>query len=79
MNKKNNEGSKKAKGINKNIVKKKINHKEYINILFEKKQIRHEMKRVQDNCHPIRRTTLTEFHYHALMIRDIYLMMELKL
>ena len=37
------------------------------------------MKRVQDNCHPIRRTTLTEFHYHALMIRDIYLMMELKL
>ena len=38
-------GDKNAKRITKDI--QKMNHKEYINIIFKKKQIRHEMKRLQ--------------------------------
>ena len=37
---------KKAKRVNKNVVK-KIRHKQYIDVLFNKKMIRHKMKRIQ--------------------------------
>ena len=43
---------KKAKGVNKNIVR-KIRHKEYIDVLFNTKMIRHRMKRIQSNLHRI--------------------------
>ena len=38
----------KAKGVNK-----KIRHKEFINVLFNKKVIRHNMKRIQSKLHEI--------------------------
>ena len=38
------EGGKKTKGINKDVVK-TLNNKEYINKVFEKKRIKHEMKK----------------------------------
>ena len=45
-----NEENKKAKGVNKNIVK-NIRHKEYIDVLFNKKIIRDKMKRIQSKLH----------------------------
>ena len=47
-----NEENKKAKGINKNVVK-NIRHKEYIYVLFNKKIIRDKMKRIQSKLHKI--------------------------
>ena len=43
---------KKAKGVNKNVVK-KIRHKEFANVLFNKKVVRHKMKRIQSELHGI--------------------------
>ena len=48
-----NEENKKAKGVNKNVVK-NIRHKEYIDVLFNKKIIRDKMKRIQSKLHKIR-------------------------
>ena len=47
-----NEEVKKAKGVNKNVVK-NIRHKEYIDVLFNKKVIRHKIKRIQNKLHKI--------------------------
>ena len=41
---------KKAKGVNKNVVK-EIRHKEFVDILFNKKMIRHKMRRIQGKLH----------------------------
>ena len=43
---------KKAKGVNKNVVK-NIRYKEYIDALFKKKMIRDKMKRIQSKLHRI--------------------------
>ena len=43
---------KKAEGVNKNFVK-NITHKEHIDVLFNKKGIRHKMKRIQSTLHII--------------------------
>ena len=43
-----NEEVTKAKGVNK-----KIRHKEFVNVLFNKKVIRHNMKRIQSKLHKI--------------------------
>ena len=43
---------KKAKGVNKNVVK-NIRHKEYVDALFNKKMMRHKMKRIQSKLHRI--------------------------
>ena len=47
-----NEEAKKAKGVNKNIVK-KIRDKECVDVLFNKKVIRHNMKRIQSKLYKI--------------------------
>ena len=46
------EEGKKAKGMNKNVVK-KIRHKEYMDALFNKKMIKHKMKRIKSKLHRI--------------------------
>ena len=38
----------KAKGVNKKLI-----HNEYLNVLFNKKVVRHNMKRVQSKLHEI--------------------------
>ena len=38
----------KAKGVNK-----KLRHDEYLDVLFNKKVVRHKMKRIQSNLHKI--------------------------
>ena len=43
---------KKAKGVNKNVVK-KMRHKEFAGVLFNGKMIRHNMKRIQSKLHRI--------------------------
>ena len=43
---------KKAKGVNKSVVK-KIRHKEFVDVLFNKKIIRHKMKRIRSKVHRI--------------------------
>ena len=47
-----NEKIKKANGMNKNAVK-NIRHKEFVIVLFNKKMIRHKMKRIQSKLHRI--------------------------
>ena len=42
----------KAKGVNKNVVK-KLKHKEFVDVLFNEKVIRHNMKRIQSKLHRI--------------------------
>ena len=43
---------KKAKGVNKNVIK-NTRHKEFVDVLFNKKMMRHEMKRIQSKLHII--------------------------
>ena len=43
---------KKAKGVNKNVVK-NIEHKKFVVVLFNKKMIRHNMRRIQSKLHKI--------------------------
>ena len=42
--------NKKAKGVNKNVVK-NIRHKKFVDVLFSKKLMRHKMKRIQSKLH----------------------------
>ena len=44
--------NKAGKGANKNVVK-NIKHEEYINVLFNKKGVRHNTKRIQSKLHRI--------------------------
>ena len=59
----------KAKGINKNIVK-NIRHKEYIDVLFNKKILRKEFK---ENCTELEVMMFVIFHCLVLMIKKIYI------
>ena len=56
----------KAKGVNK-----KTKHKE-LAVLFNKKVIRHNMKRIQVNCIRLELMMFVRFHCLVLMIKDIY-------
>ena len=47
-----NEEIKKAKGVNKNVVK-NIKHREYIDVLFKKNTARYMIKRIQSKLHKI--------------------------
>ena len=44
--------NKKAKGLNKKVIK-NIRHKEYIDVLYNKKIIRDTMKRIQSKLHKV--------------------------
>ena len=46
-----NHESKKAKGINKNVVHDELKYEDYKNILFNKSYMRHEMNRIQRKIH----------------------------
>ena len=43
---------KKAEGINKDVIK-NMRHKQYLDVLFNIKMMRHEMKRIQSRFHKI--------------------------
>ena len=50
---------------------KKIKHKEFVDVLFNKKVIRHNMKRIQSKLHRM----FVRFHCLGLIIKDMYYMM----
>ena len=45
-------GNKTGKGVNKHVVK-KIRHKEFVDVLFNRRVMRHRMKRIQSKLHRI--------------------------
>ena len=47
----NNNGGKTAKGIKKNVIKKEIQHSDYKDVLFNEKQLHHQMKTIRSNKH----------------------------
>ena len=49
----NDTGGKTAKGIKKNVIKKNIHHEDYKNVLFNNKQIHHEMKTIRSEKHQL--------------------------
>ena len=67
----NSEDVRKAKGFNKNVVR-NIGHEEYINVLFNKKMMRHKMKRIQSKLHRTGTYDSVKFLCFVLMIKDTY-------
>ena len=57
----------KAKGVNK-----KIRHKEFVDVLFNKKVIRHSMKRIQSKLHKTGTYDVCKIHCLILMIKGLY-------
>ncbi|PFX33260.1 hypothetical protein AWC38_SpisGene1938 [Stylophora pistillata] len=51
--KNNNQGSRTAKGVKKNVIKKDIKHENYKDVLFNSKQMHHKMKTIRSNEHEI--------------------------
>ena len=49
----NKQGSRTAKGIKKNVIKQKIQHDNYKDTLFNKKQMRHTMRLIKSEKHRI--------------------------
>ena len=54
---------------------KKAKHKEFVDILFNIKAIRHNMKKFRVNCIELKLMMVVRFHCLALMIKDMYYMM----
>ena len=51
--KNNKQGSRTAKGIKKNVIKQQLQHDNYKDVLFNKKQLRHEMRVIKSEKHQI--------------------------
>ena len=66
-----NEKIKKAKGVNKSIIKNK-RHREYINVLFNKKMTRHKIKEFKVNYMKLKLVMFIKFLCLVLMIKDMY-------
>ena len=49
----NEQGSRTAKGIKKNVIKQQLQHDNYKDVLFNKKQLRHEMRVIKSEKHQI--------------------------
>ena len=63
--------NKTGKGIYQNVVK-STKHEEYINVLFNKKVVRHNMKRIQKvNCKELELMKFVKFLCLVLMIKDV--------
>ena len=57
----------KAKGVNK-----KIRHKEFVDVLFNKKLIRHNMKRIQSSLHRIGMYDFCKISLFCFDDKDMY-------
>ena len=62
---------KKAKGVNKSVVK-RIKHTKYIDVLFNKKMIRHKMKIIQDKLPKIGAYNVCKISLSCFDDKDIY-------
>ena len=57
----------KAKGVNK-----KIRHKEFVDVLFKRKVIRHNMNRIQSKLHKVGTYDVYKSSLSCFVIKDIY-------
>ena len=62
-----NEEVTKTKGVNK-----KIRHKEFVDVLFNKKVIKHTIKEFKVNCMSLELMMFVRFHCLVSMINNIY-------
>ena len=62
-----NEEVTKTKGVNK-----KIRHKEFVDVLFNKKVIKHAIKEFKVNCMSLELMMFVRFHCLVSMINNIY-------
>ena len=58
--KENNNGGKTAKGIKKNVIKNDIQHSDYKDVLFNEKQLFHQMKTIRSNNHQLGSYTINK-------------------
>ena len=58
--KENNNGGKTAKGIKKNVIKNDIQHSDYKDVLFNEKQLFHQMKTIRSNHHELGSYTINK-------------------
>ena len=65
-----------AKGVNQSVVR-GIRHKEFVDVLFGRKLMRHRMKRIQSKLHRTGTDVVVRFPYLVLMIKDTYWMIAL--
>ena len=65
-----------AKGVNQSVVRIK-RHKEFVDVLFGRKLMRHKMKRIQSKLHRTGTYVVVRFPYLVLMIKDTYWMIAL--
>ena len=63
--------NKKSKGVNKNVVK-NIRHKEFVDVLFNKKMMRQKMKEFKGNCIKLELMMFVKFLCLVFMIKDTY-------
>ena len=63
--------NKKAKGVNKMFVK-NTRHKEFVDVLFNKKIKRHNIKRIQSKLHRTETYNVCKIYLPFLMIKDTY-------
>ena len=56
-----------AKGVN---IATEFN--EFKDALFNKKVVGHKMKRIQNKRHKLEHMKSTKYHYHVLMIKDLF-------
>ena len=53
-------GCKRAKGVKRNIVKNVIKHEDYIDTLFNHRQMYHKMKTIRSECHQVYSTEINK-------------------
>ena len=56
----------KTKGVNL-----KLKHKEYVDVLFGRKVVRHKMKRIQSSLHSVGIYEINKISLSCLMIKDM--------
>ena len=56
----NKNGGKTAEGIKKNVIKQEINHADYKDVLFNEKQLYHQMKTIRSNYHELGSCTINK-------------------
>ena len=69
----NEKDSKKAKGVKRNVVRKGISHRDYLQVLNQSKVMHHKMKTIRSDCHQISSYEINKISLSLLlMIKDTF-------
>ena len=68
----NNQGSKKAKDINKNVVDNELKYDDYKNFLFNRSCIRHDINRIQGKYYNIRLYRINKIYLFSYDDKKIF-------